>query len=41
VPQVGVLGGAGCRGGLIEFHLGAGAGPLLFGGALRQKLVTT
>src|SRR6185436_9584398 len=34
----GVLGGSGGRGGLIEFHLGAGAGTLLLGGALRPEV---
>jgi hypothetical protein len=38
VPQFGVLGGAGRRGGLVEFYLGAGAGLLLFGCALRPKV---
>jgi hypothetical protein len=28
----------GRRGGLVEFHLGAGAGPFLFGGALRPEV---
>jgi hypothetical protein len=38
VQQFGVLGGARCRAGLVQFHLGAAAGLFLFGRALGPEV---